>query len=834
MFDTNGGDLGIGINVYILNNFTTQAAAINNSARTLQTGLEATADKINRAFYRVAAGLGTMGAGFGLIAGALGVPIKLANDFAYQMAKLRTLQNYNIQDMKTFKDAAMDAAKVGLKPMDAAKALYEEAQAGLDKAGDAALFLKDAQKLAVAGDAQLGVVVDGLTSTLNAYGMKAKDVKSINDQFFLSTLYGKETIEDLARHIGHVAPIAASVGVSLKEVLSAVAGVTAAGVPASEAVNGLAMAIKNIIKPTGQSLKALKKLGEAGIHVPFGLAALKATGFTKELKILAEVQKKAPDQLLNLIGSIQGYRTVLHLVTNGQDVYNRSLAEMGSRTGVTQRAFEIMMNTVNKQLQVSEALLQDMGITIGNDLNPFFGPAVKGLNEILMWAYNFVTANPAVVDALATIIVALGTLIMGAGALLTWIAVGRLLGAAFEAIGEVIEAVTSFALIPFLVEMGPVILAALAIGLVAYAIYYAWSQNVGGIQTLLAGWWDNLTMIFEGITTLVKGAKGDIGSMPGELADKLQKAGLLEPVIQMFMLWTRFKHFAMGVWDVIKFAAGAAYYVIAQGVSDISQVLAVLGPILGWIAGLFMYLLNLIPPDVWKVIGEAIAVVGGLVLLYFVGGWLLGAAAVAAVILVVGLLLTWVKMAAAWAGWFSVAWSGEFKKLTDFIGATLAGWSRGFSNFAKGIWTAIVGAMNKLREINWGQLGKDLFSSFVNGFISNAGKLKDALLSALHLGVPTPGTPGTTAPTADDGGVPNPTAAPAPALPAPSSGKPAPQHMKVLAGGKAHTVVVVTAPASASAHHGSQAHVTNVFLDGKKIHHQINEHNERDQARKRG
>ena len=63
-----------------------------------------------------------------------------------------------------------------------------------------------AVKAAKGGFTDAETAVDGLTSTLNAYGMATSDAEGLANQFLITQNKGKTTFGELASNIGGVAP----------------------------------------------------------------------------------------------------------------------------------------------------------------------------------------------------------------------------------------------------------------------------------------------------------------------------------------------------------------------------------------------------------------------------------------------------------------------------------------------------------------------------------------------------------------------------------------------------------------------------------------------------
>jgi TP901 family phage tail tape measure protein len=91
--------------------------------------------------------------------------------------------------------------------------------------------------------------------------------------FFGTIAAGKTTTQNWHKGFGGIAPLAAAVGISFKDLMASTAALTATGMPASQAYSGLKAAISNILKPSDDAAKAAANLG-----IDFSAAALKSKG----------------------------------------------------------------------------------------------------------------------------------------------------------------------------------------------------------------------------------------------------------------------------------------------------------------------------------------------------------------------------------------------------------------------------------------------------------------------------------------------------------------------------------------------------------------------------
>lgn len=297
-----------------------------------------------------------------------------------------------------------------------AKALYDIISAGATQSAAAMTELTVANRLAIGGVTDVSTAADGLTSVLNAYNLQARDAATISDAFFIAVKQGKTTIPELSKDIGQLAPLASTAGVSLDEMLSAIAALTASGVRTPQAITGLRQAIANIIKPQSQALKLAQQLG-----IEFDAQALKAKGLAGFLDEVRRATGGNVDQMGALFGSVEGLNAVLALTGSGAQKFADILAAMTTKAGATDAAVAKMMDTPAQRKARFIAALQDVQLTLGDTVTAFT-PLLESIANLLN-AFNdlpapmrtTIAAAAAVSAAILPVSIALGSLSRAAG-----------------------------------------------------------------------------------------------------------------------------------------------------------------------------------------------------------------------------------------------------------------------------------------------------------------------------------------------------------------------------------------------------------------------------------
>jgi TP901 family phage tail tape measure protein len=209
---------------------------------------------------------------------------KLASDFETGMAKIKTIADTSKVSLAELGDSVKKISMdTGQATGDVQDAMYDALSSGV-QTDKVSKFVSTASKAAIGGFTTTQVAVDGLTTTLNAYGKTAEEADKIANQMMITQNLGKTTFGELSSSIGNVVPTAAAAGMSTEELFSSLGVLTATGIKTSESVTGVKAALSNIIKPSKEASDAADALG-----LNFNVAEMKAKGW---MGFLDEVREK--------------------------------------------------------------------------------------------------------------------------------------------------------------------------------------------------------------------------------------------------------------------------------------------------------------------------------------------------------------------------------------------------------------------------------------------------------------------------------------------------------------------------------------------------------------
>lgn len=246
--------------------------------------------------------------------------------FNKAMTEVSTISKEVTENMADYKkQVAGLTADIPIGATEAAKALYQIVSAGQEGA-NAMKVLEVSAKAAVGGVTETATAADTITTLLNAYHLSASEAESISDKLFTTVRLGKTTMTELGASIAQAAPTAAAYGVSMNELLGAVATLTKQGVPTAIAMTQINAAITEAVNVLGDSAFEGRTFAEA----------------------LGEIRDSADGSMTALKGSITNIRALkgaLGLTGDAASTAKIDLEAMANATGAAESAFQKMNNT---------------------------------------------------------------------------------------------------------------------------------------------------------------------------------------------------------------------------------------------------------------------------------------------------------------------------------------------------------------------------------------------------------------------------------------------------------------------------------------------------------
>lgn len=252
-----------------------------------------------------------------------------------------------------------------------AEAAYQAISAGQDT-GNAVAFAGQASMLATAGFTSTTSAVDILTTALNAYGKGADEAGHVSDVLLTTQNLGKTSVDELAGSMGRVIPLAAAYNVSMENLSSGLAIMTANGIATAEA-STYTKAMLNELGDTGSSVgKILKQ------QTGKSFAELNADGKSlgDVLQVLYDSVGGNATKFAGLWSSVEAGTGALSLASSGADKFNGVLQQMQADSGATQTAYDTMTDTMAYKLDGVKTNAQNLGTALFDAVSGRLGEAV--------------------------------------------------------------------------------------------------------------------------------------------------------------------------------------------------------------------------------------------------------------------------------------------------------------------------------------------------------------------------------------------------------------------------------------------------------------------------
>ncbi len=336
--------------------------------------------------------------------------------------------------------------------------------------------LGEAVKAAKAGMTDTAVAADAITTVINSYSMAAEDAGKVSDILFATVKRGKTTFAELAPQIGMVAAIASSAGLSFEEVGAAIATMTRAGLRTRLAVTALRATINAFLKPTDDAIKAVKAFGFA-----LNSTTLSTIGLTG---VMEKLKDASAEQLAAIFPNIRALAGVAAMSRQAEKQLD-DLKLMFNSTGLTQKAYDKMTQTLIHSLRQMWQGLKVVAISIGTTLEPYIRRASESIQDFSKWWHSLRVEVQKHIIAYGILIAAIGPLLRIMGGLIklfSWLTAAVL--AATSGMYKFAAAVLGALAGP----LGLLLLLAAA----AYTLRAAWNQNFAKMQEFYKMWLEGL------------------------------------------------------------------------------------------------------------------------------------------------------------------------------------------------------------------------------------------------------------------------------------------------------------------------------------------------------
>lgn len=218
----------------------------------------------------------------------------------------------------------------GIDVLDQAEAAYQVLSNQIKNAAgetldgaEAIKFLAVANELAITGVTDTAAATNLLTAALNSFNRPAEDAGIIAAQLFKTVELGRLRIEEMSESFGRIAVPANQLGVTMEELLGAIAQTTIQGVKFNEASTLIRNVILKLLRPTDEMKRIFQELGVAS-----GEALIASRGFTDALAAIENRVGGTSTELGKAFGRIRAITGALIFAGEGADEAQEKIDEI--------------------------------------------------------------------------------------------------------------------------------------------------------------------------------------------------------------------------------------------------------------------------------------------------------------------------------------------------------------------------------------------------------------------------------------------------------------------------------------------------------------------------
>jgi TP901 family phage tail tape measure protein len=355
----------------------------------------------------------------------LGMAIKKSADFNQEMTKVGAIAGANGQELKAMKQEALDlGAKTSLSASEVAGGMKELASLGFN-AKQSMQAMPGVISATEASGADLATTASVMASTINQFGMKAKDSGHIADVLAMSANKSAADIDYMGDALKYAGTPAHTLGMSLEDTSASIMAMSNAGLKGEQAGTTLRASLTRLASPTKQSKQAMDKLGISltdskgkfvGMPKLIGQFKDGLKGMTKEQK-LATVSQIVGQE------SASGFLSLIDAGPNKIQKYSKSLKNSNGESAKTAKE---MKKNLKGSLEQLGGAFETLGINIGDTLTPAIDKIAKVVtsltekfNKAPQGVKNFVTILAVLVASIGPIILTLGLFASAIGTITT-------------------------------------------------------------------------------------------------------------------------------------------------------------------------------------------------------------------------------------------------------------------------------------------------------------------------------------------------------------------------------------------------------------------------------
>ena len=306
------------------------------------------------------------------ISGALNGVTEESRSFSAAMNAANTMAGKSGEDFAKLKGQVAELSKsIPVVRDELANGLYQVISNGVPEDNWIA-FLQKSAKASVGGIADLGETVKVTSTIIKNYGLSWDKAGDVQDKIQLTAKNGVTSFEQLAQALPRVTSNAATLGVSIDELMATFATLTGVSGNTAEVSTQLAAIFTALVKPSSEASKMAQQMG-----IEFDAAAIKAAGgmrnfladLDKNVKAYASKSGMLEQEIYGkLFGSAESLRALGPLTRQLAAKFNENVEAMKGSAGTIDDAFSIMSSSGAASLQILKNKFAEVGDAIASTM----------------------------------------------------------------------------------------------------------------------------------------------------------------------------------------------------------------------------------------------------------------------------------------------------------------------------------------------------------------------------------------------------------------------------------------------------------------------------------
>lgn len=313
-----------------------------------------------------------------------------SRSFGAAMNTANTMAGKSGEDFSKLKDQVAELAKdIPMAREELANGLYQVISNSVPE-DNWITFLQKSAKASVGGVADLGEAVKVTSTVIKNYGLSWDAAGDIQDKIQLTAKNGVTSFEQLAQALPRVTGNAATLGVSIDELMATFSTLTGVSGNTAEVSTQLAAVFTALVKPSSEASKMAEQMG-----ISFNAASIKAAGglqnfladLDKNVKQYAQKSGMLEQEIYGkLFGSAESLRAIGPLTGQLADKFNENISSMKDSAGTVDEAFSTMSSSGAASFQMMKNQIAEFADGIASALSgimPYLNIATQVGNSVI-------------------------------------------------------------------------------------------------------------------------------------------------------------------------------------------------------------------------------------------------------------------------------------------------------------------------------------------------------------------------------------------------------------------------------------------------------------------